>query len=260
MTQSLFLRAAIEAAAVAERIIDDYYRRGAKVSIKPDRTPVTEADVAAEQAIIESLSAAFPDHGFYGEESGHAETASGFLWVIDPIDGTKSFVRRSPFFSTQIALLDHDTFELGVSNAPSFGERAWAQRGAGSWLNGEAIRVSDIDRLEDCTLSVGNIKTLAAGLGWKEFGDLVLRVDRFRGYGDFYHYHQLASGRLDLVVESDLHIYDIAALSVIVEEAGGRVTDLCGARLTLDSTTVVASNGRLHEQALEALRLSCEGV
>jgi histidinol-phosphatase len=247
MQSGPFLEAALTAATAAESVIRRYYRQRLDVRLKADASPVTEADVGAERAIRDVLESRFPDHGFYGEETGRRRTDSPYLWLVDPIDGTKSFVRGYPFFSTQIALMREGRVIAAVSSAPAFGERAWAEEGGGAWLDGERIRVSGIDRLEDATLSTGNLRTLAAGPGWQGLGRLVTRVNRIRGYGDFYHYHLLASGRIDAVLESDVNILDIAALTLIVAEAGGRFTDLDGGPVGLDTTTVLATNGPLHE-------------
>jgi histidinol-phosphatase len=241
-----FLEAALTAATAAEGVIRRFYRQQLDVRLKADASPVTEADVGAERAIREVLESRFPDHGFYGEETGRHRTDSPYLWLVDPIDGTKSFVRGYPFFSTQIALMREGRVIAAVSSAPAFGERAWAEAGGGAWLDGEPMRVSDIDRLEDATLSTGNLRTLAGGPGWQGLGRLVSRVNRIRGYGDFYHYHLLASGRIDAVLESDVNILDIAALTLIVAEAGGTFTDLDGGPVGLGTTTVLATNGPLH--------------
>jgi histidinol-phosphatase len=175
------------------------------------------------------------------------------VWLVDPIDGTKSFVRDCPFFSTQIALMRGGRMVLGVSSAPAYGELAWAERGAGAFLDGRPIRVSAVADVGAAILSTGNLKTLAAGPRWARFGELVTQVNRLRGYGDFVHYHLLARGSLDAVVESDVNILDIAALTVIVEEAGGSFTDLDGGPVGLQTTTVLATNGRLHDVLRRAL-------
>jgi histidinol-phosphatase len=241
------LQAALEAVEAASAVVRALYKRNLAVSTKADRSPVTEADLRAEDAIRGVLSRHFPSCGFYGEETGRHAMDAEDVWLVDPIDGTKSFVRETPFFSTQIALLRAGRLVLGVSAAPAYGELAWAERGAGAWLDGRRIGVSAVSRLDAATLSTGNLKTLASGPGWARFGRLVTEVDRLRGYGDFLHYHLLARGALDAVVESDVNILDIAALSVIVEEAGGRFTDLAGGPVTLDTTSVLATNGHLHE-------------
>ena len=172
---------------------------------------------------------------------------------MDPIDGTRSFVRGYPFFSTQIALMQDGALIAGVSSAPVYGELAWAQAGQGAWLAGKPLRVSRIDRLENAAISSGNLKTLASGPRWPAFGRIVSRADRIRGYGDFLHYHLLAAGKIDAVIESDVNVLDIAALAVIVAAAGGRFTDLEGAPVTLETRSVLATNGHLHAELLDLL-------
>lgn len=251
---SQLLEVAQDAARQAHKLIREYYAEGRySVSRKSDRSPVTEADIAAEEAIRARIAQAFPDHGFFGEETGSARRDSRFLWLVDPIDGTKGFVRRYPFFSTQIAVMVGEELRVGVSNAPEFEELAWATAGGEAVLNGQPLQVSAIDQLEDASVSCGNIQSLAKGSGWPSLGRLLGRVDRTRGYGDFYHYHLLAQGKIELVIESDVNILDIAALTVIVRAAGGVMTDLQGGPIGLHTTTVLAGNPELHAQALEIL-------
>lgn len=252
-TNSPELAAALRAARTAAPLISGYYRSGVAVRMKADRTPVTVADEEAEAAIRQVLLDAFPGYGFYGEEGGMYGHDQSALWLVDPIDGTKSFVRGYPFFSTQIALMQEGKLVLGVSSAPAFGELAWAQRGTGAFLDGRPLRVSAVDTFDACTVSFGNLKTLASDQRWRALGALVRSCNRTRGYGDFYHYHLLASGSIDLVIESDVNILDVAALSVLVEEAGGRFTDLTGAPVGLHTNSVLASNGPLHALTLDVL-------
>jgi histidinol-phosphatase len=253
MGRSERLDAALAAAAAAARVVRGAYDADVAVRTKADGSPVTDADVAAEQAIRAIVQGRFPDDGFYGEESAADRIESERLWLVDPIDGTKSFVRRYPMFSTQIAWMHRGRLELGVSSAPVYGETAWAERGGGAWLDGQPIAVSRIARLEQATVSTGNLRTLAGSPRWARLGSLFSRVDRTRGYGDFLHYHLLAAGCIEAVIESDIHILDIAALAVIVEEAGGRVTDLEGAPIGLATRSILASNGALHDTLLDAL-------
>jgi histidinol-phosphatase len=254
MTPSPELAAALEAAEAAARVIRELYQQKIAVRFKADQSPVTDADLRAEEAIRRVLAARFPGHAFHGEETGGGGGSEGdSLWLVDPIDGTKAFVRGYPMFSTQIALLRGGRLVLGVSNAPFYGELAYAERGAGAWLNGRRLAVSAVATLEAAALSAGNLRTLASGPRWANYGAVVARLGRIRGYGDFLHYHLLAAGKIDAVVESDVNILDIAALVTVVEEAGGRFTTLSGAPVTLDTTTVLASNGRLHDTLLAAL-------
>ena len=249
------LLAALEAARAATEVINRLYQRNLAVTIKADRSPVTEADVQSEQAIRAVLERHFPGYGFYGEETGQRGMDADNVWLVDPIDGTKSFVRDTPFFSTQIALMREGRLVLGVSCASAYGELAWAEEGGGAFLNDRPIRVSTVDDIGSAILSTGNLKTLAASPeGWSRLGALVGRVNRLRGYGDFVHYHLLARGALDVVLESDVNILDIAALSVIVREAGGVFTQLDGGPIGLNTTTVLASNAALHGPVLQAMR------
>lgn len=247
------LQAALDAAQAAATVIRALYQRNLAVQVKADQSPVTEADVRAEEAIRTVLAARFPGYGFYGEETGRSAMDADNVWLVDPIDGTKSFVRECPFFSTQIALLREGSLVLGVSSAPAYGELAWAEAGGGAFLDGKPMRVSTVSQLEAAMVSTGNLRTLAASPRWARFGELVRRVNRVRGYGDFVHYHLLARGALDAVIESDVNILDIAALAVIVREAGGTFTDLEGGEVTLDTTSVLASNGPLHAQVAAVL-------
>jgi histidinol-phosphatase len=254
MNPSPELQAALDAADEADRIVQGFYQHNAKVTIKADKSPVTEADLAVEHAIKKLLEARFPDHGFYGEETGKHRLEADSLWLVDPIDGTKAFVREYPMFSTQIALKRGRDFVVGVSSAPVYGERCWAERGGGAWLNGQRVRVNAAaGSVEAATISVGNMKSLALGPQWRAYGQMIARAHRIRGYGDFLHYHLLASGKIDVVIETDIVIFDVAACVAIVNEAGGRCTQLDGEPLTVDSTTMLATNGPMHPVVLEAL-------
>jgi histidinol-phosphatase len=254
MTHSPFLATALEAARAAAEVVRHYYQTNLAITIKADKSPVTEADVETEKTIRSIIAARFPDHGFYGEETGSSHLDAECVWFVDPIDGTKAFVREYPMFSTQIAMMRGGRLVVGVSSAPAYGELAYGEIGVGAWLNDRPIRVSDVGTIEGAALSTGNLKTLATGPRWPAFGRLVGRLNRIRGYGDFLHYHLLASGKIDAVVESDVNILDVGACAVIVEAAGGRFTDLEGEPLGLGSSSVLATNGRLHDPVLAALR------
>lgn len=233
-----------------------YAARDFSVEAKEDATPVTEADREAELAIKDVVRATFPGHAFLGEELGR-EGDGDFLWLIDPIDGTKAFVRGYPMFSTQIALMYRGELVLGMSAAAEYGERAWAVRGGGAHIgtdasDGRRVCVSSATEFGPmAAISTGNLKSMAGdAVRWNALAGLVKRVGRIRGYGDFLHYHLLAQGAIDLVIESDLNILDIAALVVIVREAGGAFTTLSGGPIDLDVRDALAGTRALHAEAL----------
>jgi len=247
------LSAAREAADAAAEVIRHYWRRGVDVEIKSDDTPVTVADREAELAIREVLEKALPEAAIYGEEFGLDDHARELMWLVDPLDGTKSFVRRTPFFSTQIALMHQGELVLGVSSAPVYGETLWASAGGGTWFEGERVRVAGTEAMAQASISTGNVKTLTRDARWNALGALIRDSNRIRGYGDFCHYHLLARGGLDLVIESDVNILDVAALAVIVREAGGVFTDLEGQAPGLDLRSVLAGTPAIHAEALARL-------
>ncbi len=251
---SVELKVALAAAREAARISREYYAGNFTVTTKADMTPVTQADVECEQAIRAIILDRFPGHGFYGEETGKTQADADYLWLVDPIDGTKGFVRQYPFFSTQIALMHDGEIVLGVSSGTMMDELAWAEKGEGAWLNDERLTISDITDPDRAAVSTGNLKSLAESDGWQQLADIVARADRIRGYGDFYHYHLLAAGKIEAVIESDVNILDIAALSIIVEEAGGVFTDLNGDKPTLGIRSVLAANPELHAAYLSRLK------
>lgn len=241
-----FLATALKAAELARELILSYYSGDFEIEIKADQTPVTVADRGAEKIIRETIGRAFPDHGIFGEEFGAESKETEYLWLIDPIDGTKSFVNRYGMFSTQIALMHNGELILGVSCAPAMNELVWATRGNGAFDAGGRLRVSDVDDIGKASISTGNIQSLAASEGWSAMGRILAQANRTRGYGDYYHYHRLAAGQLDAVIESDVNILDIAALYVIVTEAGGVFTDLDGQEPGLDTRSVLAATPALH--------------
>ena len=241
-----------------------------QVDRKPDLTPVTDADLATERALREILSAERPDDAVIGEEYGaSALTATGRRWVIDPIDGTKNFVRGVPVWGTLIGLLadDPDTpggtaFRVGVVSAPALARRWWASAGAGSWTRfagpgGDPAprrsRVSAVADEADASLSFSEPSEWIAAGRRTQFDALAQRCWRVRGYGDFWSYLLVAEGAVDIAAEPELNLWDIAALVAIVTEAGGTVTDLAGHPTGPDTTSLIATNGRLHPGVVAAL-------
>ncbi|WP_346844514.1 histidinol-phosphatase [uncultured Rothia sp.] len=223
------------------------------VSTKPDLTPVTDADCEAEQLIRSQLSRVRTRDSILGEEFG--ETGSSpRQWVIDPIDGTKNFVRGVPVWATLIALLDHGKPVVGLVSAPALNRRWWAAEGTGAYTgrslaNAKRITVSGVDQISDASLSYSSLS------GWKNLGvrdrfiDLTDEVWRTRAYGDFWSYCMVAEGSVDIAAEPDLQLYDIAALVPIVQEAGGKLTSLTG-EVGPHGGNALATNTVLHDQAL----------
>jgi histidinol-phosphatase len=246
------LGAAVEAARAAGDVALKYYRTGFDVTMKPDATPVTQADQGAEQAIREVLGRAFPEHGFLGEEFGAVGDQSR-RWIIDPIDGTKNFVRHVPIWATLLAFEEAGEIVVGVIHNPVTGELLSARRGGGARLNGQPVRVSTIAGLREATLLHAGLKLLKDAGHWDGFVRLVDATDRQRGFGDYLGYAMVAEGKAEIYVETDLKAWDLAPCKVIVEEAGGRFTDFAGAP-TIYSGSAFATNGVLHDAALALFR------
>jgi histidinol-phosphatase len=226
------------------------------VESKPDLTPVSDADTAVERELRAVLSRERPADAVSGEEFGAAGSGSR-RWVLDPIDGTKNFVRGVPVWATLIGLLDGDDAVVGVVSAPALGRRWWAMHGGGAWSTvlgsgPRRLAVSRVSRLEDASLSYASLGGWAA-LGRREaFVALADRVWRTRGFGDFWSYMLLAEGAVDLATEPELSLWDMAALAPIVTEAGGRFTGLNGID-GVHQGNAAASNGLLHDELLAAL-------
>jgi histidinol-phosphatase len=227
-----------------------------QVETKPDLTPVTDADRAVEDAIRATLARVRPRDAVTGEEFGTTGRGSR-RWVIDPIDGTKNFVRGVPVWATLIALLDGDDVVAGVVAAPSLGRRWWGAKGAGAWTGkslskATPLRVSRVRRLADASLSYSDLGEWESHGRLTGFLDLYRSVWRTRAYGDFWSYMLVAEGAVDIAAEPEVAIYDLAALAVVVEEAGGRFTALDGTPGPAGGSAV-ASNGHLHDVVLERL-------
>jgi len=245
------LEAALDAVRAAGAIALRYFRADVRVMRKADLTPVTQADHEAEVAIFERLRAEFPDIGFLGEEFG-AQGGQARRWIVDPIDGTKNFVRGIPYWATLLALEEEGEVTLGVVHSPATGELLWARRGQGAWADGVPLRVSAVDRLAEAMLvhsSLNLLRELEDAKYWDGFVRLVDRTDRQRGFGDYFGYTFVLRGQAEIMLEADVKSWDVAPFKVLFEEAGGRFTDLAG-RPSIYSGTALATNGRLHDEAL----------
>jgi histidinol-phosphatase len=227
-----------------------------RVETKPDLTPVSDADRATEDAIRNHLRRSRPRDAVLGEETG--QTGSGpRCWVVDPIDGTKNYVRGVPVWATLIGLMDGNEVVAGVVSAPALGKRWWAAGGSGAWTGrslakASRIQVSSVSKLSDASFSYSGVG------GWAETGRLdgflalSKSVWRTRGFGDFWSHMLVAEGAVDISAEPEVSLWDLAALQIIVQEAGGAFTDLSG-RATPDGGSVICTNGHLHDEALATL-------
>jgi histidinol-phosphatase len=246
------LETAIRAAKAAGEVALRYFRTALTVEYKGDASPVTRADRECEQRIVEILRSAFPDYGVLGEEFGEREGA-GARWIVDPIDGTKNFIRGIPYFATLIGLEEEGEVTAGVIYAPVLDDLLYAQRGAGAYDNNGRLQVSDLRSLREGTIVFGGLDAFRARGLWKGVEALVDGTGRQRGFGDYFGHTFIARGQADAMVELDLKPYDVAPLKIIVEEAGGRFTDLKG-NATIYGGEAVTSNGILHDEVLELMR------
>lgn len=225
------------------------------VSTKPDLTPVTEADTAAERAVRDLLADVRPGDAVLGEEYGTHGDGSPRRWVVDPIDGTKNYVRGIPVWATLVALEEGGQYTVGVVSAPAMGRRWWASRGEGAFssdaISGQTrpLAVSAVAELADAQLSFGGFEDWASGARRQALIELVEACWRTRSFGDFWAYMLLAEGALEIAIDPVASLWDLAAPQIIIEEAGGRFSDLSGAR-TADGGDAIATNGRLHDAAL----------
>ena len=238
------LELALRLADTADAISLRHFRSGLAIETKADLTPVTEADRAVEADLRRILADERPDDAVLGEEQGTVG-AGRRRWILDPIDGTRSYVRGIPTWATLVALDEADVVRIGVVSAPALGRRWWAERGAGAFVDGEQMTVSTVARIEDAVLCLPldpRLTTIAA------------RAWHGRGLGDFWGHMLVAEGAADGTVDGapGLAEWDLAAVQVIVEEAGGRFSDFAG-HARIDSGSAVTSNGLLHDELLAAL-------
>ena len=244
---------AVEAARRAGDLARGFYESSFDVEHKADNSPVTVADKSAEELIRKLVTEHFPADGFLGEEFGDQPGESGFRWVIDPIDGTKSFIRHVPIWATLIGLEYKGEQIGGVAHIPVFGMTYRALRGDGAYMNERRIRVSDVPTLAGSLVCYSSINWFTRAGRERAFIELANRTARQRGYGDFYGFVLVAEGAADLMVEHGVNPWDVAATKAIVEEAGGRFTDWDDTP-TIHRPDVLASNGKVHDEALTILR------
>ncbi len=254
-----WLAFAHEACDAADDIARAHFRRDLVLERKPDRSFVTVADQGVEREIRSRIGARYPDHGLIGEEYGTEAGDAPTRWYIDPIDATHNFIRGVPLFGTLLAVEVDGEIQAGMISAPVLRERWWAARGLGAWargLDGERpVRVSRVASLEDAQLLYGSrTDNVASGL-MPGFDTLVASAWRDRGFGDFWGYTLLAEGAAEAMMEVGMKTWDLAAPLIVIEEAGGRVTDAFGDR-RIDAVSFVATNGLLHDEILRRLQTS----
>jgi histidinol phosphatase-like enzyme (inositol monophosphatase family) len=222
------------------------------VEIKPDRTPVTQADRESEQIVRERIGRSFPDHCILGEEQGERAGADArYRWIIDPLDGTKSFIHGVPLYGTLIGLEIDGVASVGVIYLPALDEMLYAATGLGCRCNGRPVHVSKVDRLEDATISCTS--ALSAIKRSDAFERLASKAKLVRGWGDCYGYYLVATGKIDVMLDPAMNLWDCAPLLPILTEAGGHFTDWTG-RATIRGKDAVATNAALHEQVLAILK------
>ena len=242
------LQLALALADAADEITMRYFHNEFSVRTKADRTPVTEVDEAVERMIVDHLWQERPADGILGEELG-AHGASTRRWIVDPIDATKNFIRGIPIFATLIALEN----EVGVVSAPALARRWWASRGDGAFCNGAAIHVSAVSDLGAAQIGYDDVAGFEQRDRGEQFLALMRKCGRARGFGDFWTHMFVAEGAIEIAVEPEVAHWDMAAIQVIVEEAGGRFTSLAG-EPRADGGSGVSTNALLHDAVLEVLR------
>lgn len=243
---------ATEAALRAGQTALRYYTQALTVEWKEDESPVTVADRETESLLRKELLGAFPDDGFLGEEHGEKPGTSGYRWIIDPIDGTRSFVRGIPLWGTLVGLEYKGEQIAGIAEAPALGQCWRALRGGGAFRNDQRIHVSDEKDLSKALVFYSGVNWFIKAGAVDAFLELIRRTDRQRGFGDFYGFMLVAQGSGEAMVEYGVHAWDVAAIVPIIEEAGGRVTSWDG-KLDIMRPDCLASNGKLHEPTLGIL-------
>jgi histidinol-phosphatase len=243
---------AVNAAWQAGRQTLAHYQTGIAVQRKLDRSLVTEADRSAERLLRELIATRYPDHAIVGEEFGHDERDASHRWILDPIDGTNSFVRGVPFYGVLMALEVNGTPVIGVCYFPALDEMIAAEQGRGCFWNGRRARVSGITSLAEACVSYTDTAGMRERLG-SDWDALLRDTALQRGWGDCYGHCLVATGRADIMLDPRMNPWDCAALIPILQEAGGRFTDWRG-RAVIDGGDAVSSNGALHQEVLSRLQ------
>lgn len=247
-----FKKVAIDAVKKAEEKILYYFHNLPEIEEKVDLTPVTKADKEAEEIIVNTIKKAFPSHGFLGEEFGSSNDKAEYVWIIDPIDGTKSFIHGLDFFGTVLGLRHKGKIILGISNMPAIGELIFASEIDKTTLNNKEVHVSKTRSLKDSFVNFN-----PSHFDDPKFVNIVKSVDKkvlnMRGFGDTYGYHLVATGRADVMFEMGPKAWDISAYQIIIKQAGGKYSDFDGNEYALGGTSL-ATNGLVHEEMLQIFK------
>ncbi len=246
------LNIAIKAAMASGDILKKYFRTNVKFERKPDATPVTIVDKESEKKIVSIIKKYFPEHNILGEEFSYDKTDSEFKWIIDPLDGTKHFIRGVPFFSNFVALEKRGKIIVGVIYMPELNILAYASLGKGSFVNNKKVKVSEIENLKEAFVVHGDIDEKNTEPYTKNISSLINSCWHNRGYGDALGYILLAQGYVDIVLDNPKP-WDVAPAKIIVEDAGGKVTDFEG-KDTIYSGYSVATNRKLHNEVVKILK------
>ena len=243
---------ALDIVSETENITVKYFKKSIKPKFKQNKTPVTEADFKCEDYLIKKIRKKFPDHSILSEERGEIKNDSGFKWIIDPVDGTRNFLRGYPFWGTLLALEYDNEVVLGIIFAPAMDITIWGAKGQGSFNKKKRLHVSKISVLDKSYLLHGGLGEILKQ-GYREnFFALVGKCAYSRGYGDYLGHMYVSTGKAEIMVDPHVAPYDIASTKIIIEEAGGKLTDIYGNE-TIYNETALATNGKLHDEVLKIL-------
>jgi histidinol-phosphatase len=244
---------AIEAVKKAEERIVHYFHNLPKIDKKPDMTPVTKADKEAEEIIVDTIHKHFPNDGFMGEEFGASNQDAEFVWIIDPIDGTKNFIHGLDFFGTVLGLKHQGRIVLGISNMPMTHELLVATDEEKATVNGTSVHVSGVPSLADAYVTIGSLFNLSDPTYLASVITIEKKAVNMRGYGDVHGYHLVATGRAEVMFEPITKPWDVSAFQIIIKQAGGKYSDFSGNEFALGPTSL-ATNGILHQEMVKILK------
>ncbi|MBZ0203934.1 MAG: hypothetical protein K8I03_13020 [Ignavibacteria bacterium] len=241
----------------SEEITLKYYTKKIKPRVKDNLTPVTVADIKCEDFILSRIKNKYPSHSIHAEESGITQSPSEFKWIIDPIDGTKNYMRKYPFWGTLLALEYQGEVVLGVISMPSLKETISAAKGMGCYSNNKKCKVSKITSIKDSYLIHGGLDYIVAEPYKNNFLQLVNQTYYNRGFGDCHGHSFIIKGQSEIMIDPHVAPYDVAPIKICVEEAGGRFTDLCG-NPTIYNGNALVTNGKVHDAVLKILNQNLE--